>query len=158
MNKLSIPTQLSRQDYLKICFTLKYKSIRGYVSIGLAIFYYIIGIFLLIKDPQSSIIVFVSGFVYMTITNLMFYLKSYSQFTSNKKLQEMICYSFGENSIKITGETFESTFSTKSIYKVTSTKNWLLVMLNADNFYAISRDNLDEENILTLSTIFRTMW
>ncbi|MDI9365093.1 MAG: YcxB family protein [Flavobacterium sp.] len=84
----------------------------------------------------------------------MFYLKSYSQFTSNKKLQEMICYTFGENSIKITGETFESTFSTKTIYKVTSTKNWLLVMLNADNFYAISKGNINEDDMFTLKTIF----
>ena len=115
------------------------------MSIGLAIFYYLIGVFILIKEPQSSILVFVSGIIYMTITNLMFYLKSYSQFASNKKLQETICYTFDDKAITMTGETFNSSFFIKTIYKVASTKNWLLVMLNEGNFYAISRNDLDEE-------------
>lgn len=74
-------------------------------------------------------------------------------FYSNKKIQENNLYTFNEDNIQIKGESFETEFTWKSIYKVKELKNWFLIYQSINVMNIVPKKNFSKEQIHELRQI-----
>ena len=61
---------------------------------------------------------------------LMTYLAAKRNFKANRRISEIVQYTFDEQNLTIKGESFNSQYSWDKIHKVSQTKNWLLIWQN----------------------------
>ena len=69
-------------------------------------------------------------------------------YNSNSALREKITYSFEEQQIQMTGESFNSTLSWEKVYRVTESKNWVLIWQSRQIANAIHKRAFSDEELL----------
>lgn len=74
-------------------------------------------------------------------------------FYSNKKIQENIIYTFNEEKIHVKGESFESEFTWKSIFKLKELKDWFLIYQSMNVMNIVPKKNFTKEQIHELRQI-----
>ena len=125
-----IKSQLTEQDYINANFVLLFS--RPIFKIVLVI----IGLFSLsnmitvILSPNGSISSIIPPLIIILMLPLMTYLAAKRNFKANQRISEIVQYTFDEQTLTIKGESFNSQYSWDKIYKVSQTKNWLLIWQN----------------------------
>ena len=128
---MKIETRLEFKKYLKLVYRQSFLN-------GKMIFFAILGIAMLVvpllhflgfnipyDNPPYFQLLF--GIFIVFIIPILVYFSAKRNFNSNRRLQEKIAYEFTEETIKITGETFNSEMDWSKIYKIKELKNWILI-------------------------------
>ncbi|MEI9957623.1 MAG: YcxB family protein [Ferruginibacter sp.] len=102
------------------------------------------------KVSYSQVIV---PIVMLSVTPLLTYFTAKKNYNSNQRISEAIEYQFEKDNLIIKGESFNSQLSWDKIYKVTQTKNWILIWQNSQIANPILKRDIWEGEIESLKVI-----
>lgn len=135
MYPITISTQISQGDYLKLSYLLTYRkpiiifcTIAGAVMLTFSLLHFA-GLYMV--DIQSPYIPLVAGFFMAVYIPIAVYRNAIKTFRSNKLLQERINYLFDLEKVSVQGESFNSELAWKNIHKILELKNWVLIYQNS---------------------------
>ena len=125
-----IKTQLSEKEYINVSFVLLYK--KPYIKIiyGALIFCILLSTFgssILGRNLYSDLL---TPMIILAIYPAFTYLAAKRNYATNTRIKENIEYKFEKDYLVIEGESFKSQLRWDKIYKVTQTKNWVLIWQN----------------------------
>ena len=84
---------------------------------------------------------------------LMTYYAARKNYRTNKRISETIEYQFDKDSLIIKGESFNSQLTWDKFYKVTQTKNWILIWQNRQVANPIPKRDIWEGQLADLKLI-----
>lgn len=123
-----IKTRLSEKDYIRASFALFYSKfwVKFITLVGvLGLIVSVIAIFVQLQPQNSSpitiAIIFLFGLPVMT------YFSAKRNYSSMARISEPIEYRFTDDNLEVKGESFSSQYTWDKIYKITQTKNWILI-------------------------------
>jgi hypothetical protein len=133
MNKVIISTRLSLEDFVNVNYVLFFqKAIIKYIFFLAIVF--IVAPFAFYASGTAQDISWaqpIIGLAFPTILLVSINLSARKNYNSNKRISEPVTYEFGDVSLKITAETSNANIPWDQLYKVTQTKNWLLIWQSA---------------------------
>jgi len=124
-------TRLTEKDFIKVTFVIFFaKPLMKIVFIIMGISFILgavsaIAPTTLVGDFSISRLIF--PLFVLAFLPAITYFAAKRNYSSNKRMQEMIEYKFGKNDLTIQGESFNSQMTWDKIYKVSQTKEWLLI-------------------------------
>lgn len=150
-----IKTRLTEKEFISASLATVWA--RKYSKIFLVLF----SLFLVINlfssfSRNDSVIPFIVPPI--LIFGLFFFVFRYSiknAYKKNYRAGETIEYNFTDTHLLMTGESFTSEMTWNKIYRVTKTKNWLLVWHGSQSANAIPLSLIPSENINQLKVILQ---
>ena len=159
MYPITISTQISQGDYLKLSYLLTYRkpilifcSIAGLGMLVLSLLHFA-GLYMV--DGQTPYIPLVAGFFMAVYLPFAVYRNSNKTYTSNRLLQEKINYQFDLERINVIGESFKSEIEWKNIYKILELKNWVLIYQNSAVANLVPKKSLNKEQQTAFSKFIK---
>ncbi|KAA3437081.1 YcxB family protein [Rufibacter hautae] len=131
MDKLTLSTQLSEQDFIKANFYLYFKKWNSRFIFGIGILALLSVLFLYVTGALNEIpwIGLAFGLYFTVGIPGHIYYAAKKGYKTNKRVSEPLLYQFDQDNFQITGESFESRLSWDKVYSVTETKSWVLIWL-----------------------------
>lgn len=149
---MTVKTLITFKDFL--IFNLKNSLIRIIVFPIIALIFFGINYYNADNDNrefmESASIWLMVFFVFIIIRT---YFSVKNIFNSNKKIQEVISYTFTDEKIRMAGETFSEDFTWDSIYKVKENKEWFLIYHNAQTMNMVPKRFFKNKQISELRNI-----
>lgn len=148
-----IKTRLTEKDYINLSFLLWFRRSYTRIIYGVFIFCMLVSIFgnrFLQKDISSDIIIPV---IALAILPAFTYLSAKRNYAANSRIKENIEYKFEKEYLIIEGETFKTQLSWAKIYRITQTKNWVLIWQSRHVTNAIPKEDIWEGERAELKTI-----
>jgi hypothetical protein len=156
--------RITLKEYINLIYILSYRK-------GWMIFITIIGLLMLLvtiiyligtasmlfgKDfnPWSDIFL---AFLFLVAIPISIYFSARSNYLSTKRLQEPIEYELSNESIRMTGESFNSELNWEQAYKIEELKNWFLIYQSKRTANFIDKKKLSAEQIQQLRSFFKTL-
>ena len=144
---LRLNVHLSFHEYRKLIMLLTYKH-------PVMLFLTLIGLVLVLLPLFTT-----TGFTNVSYIGVVLillppasWIQARRQYDSNKPLSEKIEYVFTPDNISLTGQTFNTTISWESLYKVKEMRDWFLLYTNRQVAFVIPKSAWAEEDI----AIFRS--
>ena len=153
-NSITIKTKLTQQDFIGASIALTYKRISTKIITGIGVLFlgYIIYSSILYSGIADTY-VFILPIIMMLLPVILSYLTARLNYSTNKRSSENIEYTFSDDFFFIRGESFNSQLSLGKIYKVSQTRNWILIWQNRLIATPIPKRDLLESDIRTLKTL-----
>src|SRR6478672_1561214 len=127
---MTIKTKLSQRDYINASFVIiTGRPFTRYILYFICAISFI-NFALSFNQGKASIASVLPVIIIFSIYIAVIYFGFKRSYSSNKRASENIEYSFEQNNLVLVGESFKSELSWNKIYKVTQTKNWLLIWQN----------------------------
>lgn len=128
---MTVNTKVDFQDYSKLMFTLSYRkpimillTLAGITMLITSLLYFA-GVDIPFDEPPFFQLVF--GFAIVFLLPFSIYRTSKKNFYSHSKLQERMIYEFTDEKVLINGESFNSEFDWKSVFKISELNDWILI-------------------------------
>lgn len=151
---MTVKTLITFKDFL--IFNLKNSLIRIIVFPIIALIFFGINYYNADHDNreflESASIWLMVFFVFIIIRT---YFSVKNIFNSNKKIQEVISYTFTDEKIRTEGETFDGDFTWNSVYKVKENKEWFLIYQSAQTMNMIPKKFFTKDQISGLRGLIR---
>lgn len=129
MNTIIIESKLSLEDYRKLSFQLLYKrwSIIFVTVWGFIMLFFPFLILTILPGARINIACLVVGMIFILLYPILTYFSSKSNYAAQKRIGEAVTYTFDDETIRSKGESFESTFTWDKVYRISQTKQFLLL-------------------------------
>jgi len=153
-NSIVVKTKMTQQDFISASIALKYSRISTKIITGMAVL--ILGYVTYLSVAYPDMIYFpefILPVAFIIIPFILTYFSARINYNTSKRLSENIEYIFSDDYFSIKGESFNSQSSWDKVYKVSQTKNWILVWHNRFIANLIPKKDLQETDINTLKTI-----
>lgn len=149
-----IKTKLTEKDFIRAYFTLIYGRVAMKIFIGFALVYLAVSILSLIGDfnDKASTGFFTPVFI-LIVPPVLFYISAKKNYSSNKRISELTEYRFERDFLVVKGESFASEVSWDKIYKVSQTKNLILIWQTRQIANVIPKRDIWEGQVLELKEI-----
>lgn len=151
---MTVKTLITFKDFL--IFNLKNSLLRIIVFPIIALIFFGINYFNTNNDNrefmESASIWLMVFFVFIIIRT---YFSVKNIFNSNKKIQEVISYTFTDEKIRTEGETFDGDFTWNSVYKVKENKDWFLIYQSAQTMNMVPKKFFTKDQISELRDLIR---
>ena len=152
---MEIKTSLSEKEYISLAFLIAYRRPGTRFITLLGILFFGLAIYMQVEEGtrdrlNSAWITPILAFIILPLT---IYLSAKRQFSSNKVVREVTRYRFLPEQLEIEGESFKSSRAWSTIFKVTRTKNWLLIWHNRQMANPIQLSTIWEGDLLGLKEI-----
>lgn len=151
---MTVKTLITFRDFL--IFNLKNSLLRIIVFPIIALIFFGINYFNTDNDNrefmESASIWLIVFFVFIIIRT---YFSVKNIFNSNKKIQEVISYTFTDEKIRTKGETFDGDFTWNSVYKVKENKDWFLIYQSAQTMNMVPKKFFTKDQISELRDLIR---
>ncbi|AZA58289.1 YcxB family protein [Chryseobacterium shandongense] len=151
---MTVKTLITFKDFL--IFNLKNSLLRIIVFPIIALIFFGINYFNTDNDNrefmESASIWLIVFFVFIIIRT---YFSVKNIFNSNKKIQEVISYTFTDEKIRTKGETFDGDFTWNSVYKVKENKDWFLIYQSAQTMNMVPKKFFTKDQISELRDLIR---
>lgn len=151
---MTVKTQITFKDFL--IFNLKNSLIRIIVFPIIALIFFGINYYNADHDNREfleSASIWLLVFFVFIIMRTYFSVKNI--FNSNKKIQEVITYTFTDEKIRTEGETFDGDFTWNSVYKVKENKEWFLIYQSAQTMNMIPKKFFTKDEITELRNLIK---
>ena len=128
-----IEMKIEFKPYLKLMYVLTYRKPAAIVISLIGFFSLLFGILSftgLSPFFPSDYVQLGFGFMLVVVYPFIIYTTAKRNFASQARIQERITYEFTDNTIKITGESFNSELTWEKTYKVLELKDWILIYQN----------------------------
>ena len=125
------------------------------------IFTAIIFIFLIVSlltavlIPKVSFSQIITPLIILTVMPLFTYFTAKKNYAANQRISETIEYQFDKDNLLMKGESFNSQLTWDKVYKVTQTKNWILIWQNRQIANPIPKRDVWEEQIENLKKVLQ---
>lgn len=120
---------MTEKDFINVNLVLLYS--RLYIKIITILMSFVLIVYAIAAIFDNNTVISVSQFfiplAFIVMLPMLTYFTSKKNFARNSKLGEAVTYEFTEDHLLMKGESFNSQVDWKSIYKVTHTKNWVLI-------------------------------
>lgn len=130
MVNITIKTRVSLNDFVKVNYYFYYSKLKNKIMTGIGIGMILLNIF---TQGEYSIISYMQLFfgLYLTVgVPILTYLSAKKNYNTNARLKETIEYNFDNENIIVTGESFNSKLTWEKVYKITESKDWVLIWQN----------------------------
>lgn len=97
---------------------------------GFMVVCFLVSILLAVYRPPASFSPAFISLFFLVLLPLTTYISAKRNFTASKRISEPIEYFFDKDDFSVTGESFNSRVTWDKVYKVTETKNWILIWQN----------------------------
>lgn len=151
---MTVKTLITFKDFL--IFNLKNSLIRIIVFPIIALIFFGINYYNADHDNREfmeSASIWLMVFFAFIIIRTYFSVKNI--FNSNKKIQEVISYTFTDEKIRTEGETFDGDFTWNSVYKVKENKEWFLIYQSAQTMNMVPKKFFTKDEIAELRDLIR---
>lgn len=148
-----IKSKLNEQDFINVNFVLLYSKISAKIFTLLISFFLIITFITVIFIPKVAFTQIILPLAMLMAMPLITYFGAKRNFAANARISEAIEYQFNNNYLSMKGESFNSQLSWDKIYKVTQTKNWILIWQNRQIANPINKRDVWEGDIDSLKEI-----
>ena len=146
---MKITNQLDLKTYIRLNFILTFR--RPLLAVFMVIgFLNLVYVVLLISGVVANtqrlpLFQLVFGLYIVIFLPLVVYYKAKKNFQNNLRVQEPIVYEFTDETIKLTGESFNTEFTWEKTHKVIELKNWMLIYQNNLVANAIEKKNFGDQ-------------
>ena len=147
-----IKSKLTKQEFINANFIVFYSKpvIKIFtVLVSLAL---VISIAAVIGAAKISLIQIIAPVVMLAVLPLLIYARASRAFASSN-MGETIEYKFDQDSFNIKSKAFNSQMNWNKIFKVTQTKNWLLIWPNKDIATPIPKKDIQSTEMNELKEI-----
>jgi hypothetical protein len=148
-----IKTKLTEKDFINATFVVSLNKPSMKIFLGIMFLGSVLAIINAIFLPDTTYQTFIVPLIILTVFPLITYFTAKKNFAANTRSGEMVEYIFGDNDLVMHGESFNSQLSWEKIYKVTQTKNWILIWQNKQFANLIPRRDIWEGQIEELKEI-----
>ena len=147
-----IKSRLTEKDFINVNFTMWLRRPLIKILIGIYGLIFLSGLISLIfsKAHLSQVL---ATFLFITLLPILIYFAAKRNYASNKRISETIEYKFEKDVLIVTGESFNSQLTWDKVYKVTKTKNWLVIWQNRQVANVIPNRDLQQSSISELKKI-----
>lgn len=151
---MTINTHLSQTDYVKANLVLLYSKWSMKFITGVGIFMFLGSLLTLFYDEQygSGSTILVAFFIMSWIPALTWF-NARRNYSTNNRISEPIDYTIENESLTVKGESFTVTLTWDKLYRVSKTKNWVLIWQSKQVANLIPRKNFDDIQIGYLKNI-----
>lgn len=157
MQKMSITTRVTFDDFKKISFYFYYRKLAAKLTLVLgaglllmSIMPYLIGVPLF---GQFPILPFALGLVMTIIVPFSIIRGAKRNYSSNRIMNGDITYDFDEEGVTISGESFTSTIDWANIYAIKVTSSWVLIWQSKQVANVIPRRDISDAQIAALESL-----
>jgi hypothetical protein len=131
MDNIKLITKLTQNDFIKVSLHILYRKFIIKFFTGIWLFSLLVSIPTLLTSPIGDTwIQFIFPFFLVFGIPIFTFLSAKSNYKSNKRISETITYEFNDETIIITGESFDAKLTWDKIYSVTENKTWILIWQN----------------------------
>jgi YcxB-like protein len=148
-----IKTKLSERDFINASLVLLYTKTSTKVITGIFALFFAIETLTLASRHTNSFFQIIYPLLLLVFPPGTTYFAAKRAFAANKANGEAIEYDFEEAGISTKGETFNGQASWDTIYKVTQTKNWILIWRDRQVANPIPKKDISDEQAVTLKEI-----
>jgi len=129
MEKITLTTNLSLDDYIKVNYHMLYRKLWTKLMLGIGILMLISILISFLFDPTMEFPVFQLIFgLFITIgLPIQVYFAAKRNYKLNTRLRETIIYELSPDTYRITGESFHSESTWDKVHGVTESKDWVLI-------------------------------
>ena len=146
---MNIKTKLTETDFINVSFVLLYDKLSTKILTGIGVLLLVFNVSAMIYEKQSSLSQLLSPAILLVFLPLVTYFTAKRNYAANKRISENIEYIFGEESLDIKGESFNTQLTWDKIYKVTQSTNWILIWHTSQSANPLpKRDVWDEQREL----------
>ncbi len=125
---MQIKTRLTESDFVKVNFVLLLKRPGLKIAVGIILLLMIYSAYLQITYEKGVYLdMFIWPLILLIVLPLLTYIGARVNYKSNARIKETIEYQFENDYLVVNGESFTSRLTWQKIYKVTKTKDWLLI-------------------------------
>lgn len=144
---------MTEKDYINVNFVLLYRRVFVKIFTGIMIFCVLFTLLAAAFFSIGSYSSLIGPGVILFVFPLLTYFSAKQNYASNQRMTETIEYQFGEDNLVVKGESFNAQLSWDKIYKVTQTKNWVLIWQNRQVANVIPKKDIWEGQIEELKII-----
>ncbi len=150
---MTVTVKLSQSDFLKA--NLAVLSKRPLFLLIMCCMLFIVGSnsVMAIGRGKSALPELLPALIVVIIFGSLMYFGIRRSYTGNKRAGETIAYSFADENLVIQGESFRSELSWDKVYKVSTSKNWLLVWQNRQIANAIPKASIPEGGLTVIKNV-----
>jgi hypothetical protein len=157
MNKISVTTKLTFEEFRKANFYFLYRKwaakfslVMGtFILIGTLVFYFMNPSFY----TQFPVIPVLLGLMMAVFPPYSIFRTAKKNYNSNGRISETISYEFDDDVIQISGESFHSKLTWDKIYELTVTRSWVLVWQSGQVANVIPTKDITPNQIQQLKKI-----
>ena len=158
--KITISTKLSFNDYLKLMFRMTYKNpILLFYSGGGAILLVVVFVLYVTGNLNSNgmpiEIFLILGLVFTLWVPFRLYRSAQKHYQSNKRIQEKLTYTFDEEKMHVSGESFEGTSDWKNVHKVSELKEYMMIYQSRATANMIPKSAFSPEQLSQFKAILK---
>jgi hypothetical protein len=153
MLNLPVKVKLTKRDFVNVTFVLLYRKISVLIVTVMGSLLLLGGIVVSLYLEKNPLSLMGGPLLMVGIFPLLTYIAAIKSYSSNGRSSEEMEYYFNESFLTIKGESFSSEFSWSKVYKVTKTKNWLLIWHNKQVANPIPMNNILYDQLYHLKTI-----
>ena len=130
MNKITLETKMTMDDFIKVNYHLLYRKWSMKIITGIGVVMLVLIATSYSTYDQFPFIQLVFGLLMVFGIPISVYFTARRNYKSNSRISETINYEFDDTNIQLTGESFNSRLTWEKIYSVTENKDWILVWQN----------------------------
>ena len=151
---MTIETHLSEADFIKVNLIILYKKIFVKILAVIGCFILASALISFFANPQlTNLSSFIVPVCYVSVLPIYTYFSSKKLYNSNNRISERITYTINPDNYLMKGESFSAELSWSKIYKVTKTKDWILIWQNKQTANVIPLKNITGSQIQEFKTV-----
>ena len=155
MEKILVTTQLTFDDFKKLSFHLMYRHFVIKFLTGFGIFFTVLVILLYflngMEDFNTSGLIL--GLVFTFMLPIITYRSAKTNYSSNQRVSENMTYEFDDSEISIEGESFNTTLTWDKVFKVSESKDFILIWQSRQTANAIPRRDFSNDKFVKFRQI-----
>jgi len=148
-----IKSKLTEKDFINVTLVLLYSKTSFKIFTGTIITFFLVTLFTVVLIPKVTLSQMIVPVVMLSIAPLFTYFTAKKNYNSNQTISEAIEYQFDKDNLIVKGESFNSQLTWDKIYRVTQTKNWILIWQNSQIANPIPKRDIWEGEIESLKVI-----
>jgi hypothetical protein len=148
-----IKSKLTEKDFINVNFVLLYSKTSMKIFTGIIAIFLFVSVLAAILIPKVSYSQAITPLVMLSVLPLLTYFTAKKNYVANKRMSEIIEYQFDKDNLFMKGESFHSQLTWDKVYKVTQTKNWLLIWQNRQIANPVPKRDVWEGQIEDLKII-----
>lgn len=153
MDKITLTTKLSLNDFIKVSYHITYRKLSMKFMAGFGLFILLLVPFANNYDTEFPWFLLLFGLFLSIGEPILIYFSAKKNYMSNGRISETIIYEFDAENILITGESFNSRLSWDKIYSVTENKDWILIWQSRQGANVLQKRDFKNEDLQLLKDI-----
>lgn len=153
---MQIKSKLTEKDFINANFVLLYSKTSMKIFTGIASFAIVVAVVAVFLSSKTTFAQISAPLIMLLLIPMFTYFAAKKNYAADQRVSETIEYQFEKDLLIIKSESFNAQFTWDKIYKVTQTKNWLMIWQSKQIANAIPKRDVWQGDIAELKDILET--